>query len=643
MSEIITTQEELSKVERIASSLDLPTFGQWYWVKEEGYQKWLGCICKVGSNYFELRGPSKGNGYHTTRVHVDDVEKQLTLEPDYQGVIAERVSEARAELDRLMAELKTLNAHLGVGPVQQLQSQRALGNNGVAVLSSQVDIQGYKQALIEAQTKKIPALKDGLRKATERLTTWMKAEVIVLDATIEENTNVIGGIKDRLFNIELYAGMCEEIIPFATGCPAAEHEKLRVFQRMLFCDEEALLAYDDGGLEITDIRSFDAWLARPVNRDRILPYPRCVVAMRVRRLTKERQWDGTIAGLMRNLHLEEGDKYTFLFIRNGEQLYRISTALEFDELIFPDLSSYDPSEPMMVKLSGRRVDQLMTCREYDALCEIHQDFLKWQGEQDKANRRWSGDYPRYRELGHFTPRDWAPFDDSNVYFDEAMAKIDAQIKAYNRVAVIIQGLFDRSECLLPHKPVRSWTSEGFAEAIELVYDGMGLTYGEPPSFEDYLLRCNAEIDENSILVGQERLWLEREAESENRRMESNWRVPSNFHRVKVFKPYGDPGPGYLARPKKIMKRAQKAVFSWDRKKRTSDRFDRGPESTRANLTVAFSDLFNVSAYRAGDYRQFFADPRTREQYLKWAPFLMAAQDYVCGRKIVGPSDWRLEN
>ncbi|MDG1581063.1 hypothetical protein [Pseudomonas sp. GOM6] len=643
MSQILTVQDEHANVERITSSLDLPAFGQWYWVKEEGYAKWFGCITKVGSNFFELRGPCSGNGYHSTRVHVDDVDQCLTFEPNYKAVLDSKVADARAELDRLMGELNALNASLGVGPMQRLQNQRAQGDNALAVLSTQVDIEGYKQALIEAKAEKIPALKESLRKATERLTAWMKAEVIVLDATIAENTDVVDGIKDRLFSIELYAGLTEEIVQFASGRPAVETEKLRVFQRMLFCDEEALLAYDDGGMDITNIQSFDAWLARPVNRDRILPYPRCVVAMRVRRNKKDRESDGTLRGLLRNMHLAEGDKYTFLFIRNGEQLYRISTAMEFDELIFPELSSFDPSEPMMMKTWGRRVDKVMTRREYDALCEIYADFLKWKEDRPPKETWWAGNYPRSSELGHFTPDDWKPFDDSSVYFDEAMAKLEAEIKAYNRVAVIIQGLFDRSECLLPHKRVRSWTQEGFAEAIELIYDGMGLTHGEPPSFEAYRLRCNAEINENSVLVGQERLWLLREGEAENRRRASSWRHHADSPTVTTFKPYGDPGPGYLAKPKKVMKRAEKVVFSWERKKRTRDRFDFAPQSTVSTLTVPFSELFNVSAYRAGDYRQFFADPRTREQYLKWAPLLMAAEDYIHGRKKVGPKDWRLED
>ncbi len=49
-----------------------------------------------------------------------------------------------------------------------------------------------------------------------------------------------------------------------------------------------------------------------------------------------------------------------------------------------------------------------------------------------------------------------------------------------------------------------------------------------------------------------------------------------------------------------------------------------------SLTVRMSSLLNVSAYQKGDYKQFFQDPRTRAHYLKWAPLLLAAEDFVCG-------------
>lgn len=44
-------------------------------------------------------------------------------------------------------------------------------------------------------------------------------------------------------------------------------------------------------------------------------------------------------------------------------------------------------------------------------------------------------------------------------------------------------------------------------------------------------------------------------------------------------------------------------------------------------------LLNLDGYLPGDYKQFYEDPRTRADYLKWAPLLLAAEDYYAkGRK-----------
>lgn len=48
-----------------------------------------------------------------------------------------------------------------------------------------------------------------------------------------------------------------------------------------------------------------------------------------------------------------------------------------------------------------------------------------------------------------------------------------------------------------------------------------------------------------------------------------------------------------------------------------------------------SKLLNVSAYTPGDYKQFYADPRTRADYLKWAPLLLAAEDFYARKKNEG--------
>jgi hypothetical protein len=48
------------------------------------------------------------------------------------------------------------------------------------------------------------------------------------------------------------------------------------------------------------------------------------------------------------------------------------------------------------------------------------------------------------------------------------------------------------------------------------------------------------------------------------------------------------------------------------------------------IRVHGSKLFNVSGYKPGDYKQFYIDPRSREKYLKWAPLLLAAEEWHAG-------------
>jgi hypothetical protein len=68
------------------------------------------------------------------------------------------------------------------------------------------------------------------------------------------------------------------------------------------------------------------------------------------------------------------------------------------------------------------------------------------------------------------------------------------------------------------------------------------------------------------------------------------------------------------------------VFTWGRE---SNR--RRHPSVRQTLSVPAGALLNISAYRQGDFKQFFADPRTRAEYLKWAPLLLTAEDYLAGK------------
>lgn len=56
------------------------------------------------------------------------------------------------------------------------------------------------------------------------------------------------------------------------------------------------------------------------------------------------------------------------------------------------------------------------------------------------------------------------------------------------------------------------------------------------------------------------------------------------------------------------------------------------------FTVTDDKLFCIDAYKLGDYKKFFNDPRTREDYFEWAPMLLTAEEYIHGKIKAGEPD-----
>lgn len=628
--------------------------GQWYWVKSTRYVKgsterepyhWLGCLFKIGSNYVEIRAPSSGRGHSYIRVHADEFFDVLTFEPNAEAVIKQKILMHQTEVKRLLGEVNRITALLGVSQQKSLAAKQAEQGTALVTLSAQSNIKDYETALVKAKDKDLPDLFNAIKAENANVAMWMSAEQLPLQAMCDGLEDSIEEIKDRIFNVSLYAGLMESVEQCCDGEPAAFADRLHVMQRRLYMDEECLLNYSTGGMEFKNISQFDAWISKPENRNRILPFPRCMVAMRVRRVSKDREWDGTRLSAFINIMLEQEDKLTFLYIRNGEQLFRINTELDFSEQIFPDQADFDPNEPMMVKMFAGRVSKMMSVREFEFLKAKHDAqkalYEQWFKDNPKESfpdaDKWRYEYNNpYRGYASDTiqPDEWTPFDKTNVYFDECMRELANNIKHHNRIALIIQGLFDRSHVLHPHPPVKTWTREGFDAAIKLIYDGSAIiTNGPTPDFDVYKARCNAQIDADSVMWGQMNYWMVKEAAKYNAALDrSRWSKHTDY-RPRHYVPTGNPGPGLLAKMDRWAPRSKKATFSWYRERQTND-FWNGKsygDLTRTSLTVPVEYLFNVSAYKAGDYKQFFADIRTRALYLKWAPMLLAAEDYLAGK------------
>lgn len=635
--------------ERLPNPGELVAIGQWYWVKGKDGE-WFGCVTAVGSNYAELSEPCVHGSSHC-RVHFDEFDAVCRPEPDPEKVIRGEIETKQKIVEAKLGAIRELTHRLGM---EKAKEDANSSTRALAVLSGSDDVKKYKKALVKARDKELPKLFEEVKKATEELNRWLMAQALPIEGLAASMEGAVEVVKDRIFTVSLYAGLTEEVVEIAKGRPADMGDKLHIFQRLHYMDEECLANYKHGGLRFKHLKEFDRWLAESENRKRILPFPRSMVAFRVRRGTVEGGFGGMhVAQIMVELGEREFDKLTFLYIRNGEQLYRLNCDLEFGEYIYPSEDELkrrlDFSEPMMTCIDWGEVKDIVTKSHYEELVAENarriEEEAKKAEEWKKANpdkedlwnphRSFGYDY-RKRELDKYEP-----FDSKSVHFDEMKEEIENRIKQYNRIILIVQGLFDRSEVLHPHQPARLWDPAAFGNVIELMRCD-GLYHGaKPPDFEAYLARCNAGLDAGSLTIGQEDYWERKEAEKENERRRNNWRWANTGQRdLEHHSPYGNPGPGYIARVAKWSSRLKRATFKWDRQRQYSTWNHDYGEPIPTSVSVPADKLFNVSAYQLGDYKQFFADPRTRAQYIKWAPMLIAAEEYHANPKKaqIGPKD-----
>lgn len=606
-----------------------PQVGQWYMVKSGDNEEWFGCVIRVGSNYIKIKGPAGHSSWHEERIHLNEFFDTCKFVKDPEAYIKGKIEHHQRQVKVLLGEVSELTALLGVGPAPQITD--GSGETQALAIRSDEPLNSYKKALVKAQDKTLPAIFEKIKEENGQLAGWMGAQLYPLEAEVEAMEKVTKKIKARIFSVELYAGLVEEVEQIVEGTPALLAEPVTLMQRMAYMDEECLADYQKGGMDIKNLNGFDKWIAKPANMKRLLPFPRCLIAFRVRREEKDRS-DlslGAIIGMIFSGELQM-DKYTFLYIRNGEQLFRLRTGIEFGEKLFPDIDRQNLDGDLWAKKSHPGWELISNSEHLD----LGEQWKEYEKKYKAAEAKKKGDgfwvrspYDRMGDYHHFTH--------DSVYYDDILAHIKDLIDKHNRLVLVLQGLLDRSPIFHPHPPWKIWTGDGFQQAIRLIFDdSRALTSGEKPDFEAYRTRLNSSIKAGTVTVGQEEAWERKEAEKYNAQMHANWRVRD--HRdVRHHRPYGNPGPGTLAR---CTHGSRKHVqYAWKRERQGYQHYgNSGPITSHFRTETA--NVLNVDAYKPGDFHQFYDDPRTRAEYLEWAPLLIEAEEYHAGNRKVGPNE-----
>lgn len=672
MSEVeIVTKNSNSTFSNKEDPLEL---GSWHWYKnskdeddEDEGEESLACIVGIGSNHVKVEGLYNSGSGWTTRVHFADFHNKLRPCEDPQKTIEEYQNKYRNKVQSLLKEVKEVTARLGVSSqmaIGKKSEEKTQSTNALVTMNNLVDPNDHVTDLELAQKVTLPNLFEEIKNNSESLTEWMKAETLPLEAQCGKLETIIESVEDRIFNVKIYAGLAEEVIQLKEGEPADFNAVLHVFENRLYMDEECLIGYDRGGMDFSNLAGFNRWIRKPENIERFLPYDRCLVTFRVRRNRKDYGIPRHMGDLIDIQNKHRDNEETFIYIRNGENLYLIRSELDLGYTIFSPTSAFDPMEPLMFYKGSFDKFNFMCVNEYEDRCK-EDDKYQIRYKKEEAERKAyfktmppepddnDPDYEKkdkaYNDNSHKAPHGgywhstesvkganefgnrnrYKLFNKDSVYYDDALEYMNKETKRFNRLAMIVQGLFDRSELLHPHPPVQVWQDESFKRSVKLLYDSSANLYsGEEPDIDEYMNKNREGFSVDSIFYGQQQCWLEKEAEKENRRHDNSWRDTDRPH-VETFKPYNDPGPTKFAKPEKWQKRKRAAVFSWSRERIHYNYH--GNNYIRTTCTVPESYLFDLAQYKRNDYKIFLDDPRTRQKYMKWAAQLITGEMYLDGK------------
>lgn len=657
MTKLVVVQSD--DAERLEQADDRPQVGSWWWVDSRSEERdpdydrngrfWLGCVVEIGSNYVKVKGVRLGE-----RIAADEFHDRCSPAHDYQAFVDGKLAEHKGNVRALIGEIQALCHKLGVPYNQALaEAQVAESSTALAAAHAIGDVKRYQKALVKAKEKTLPDLFKQIQAEHERMATWMKAEMIPAEATLATATRVTEVIDQKIHTVELYAGLQEQLELVRDGATAHVDAKVHLMQRRHYMDEECLARYEAGGMNFENIGAFDRWLSRDENMFRIFPHPRCIVAFKIRRYRKDySELNAWIA-----MKFAKADEDTFLYIRNGHQLWRMETSIDFDEQLFPNRETDDllGDEELWIRSSGglhheglitgkKRAEKLQEWRE-ERHAHAHELWAWHRAGKPDGDDDNGGHWTYIDEVGHpherhGRPHTWIRFHRTNVleyklltphnvYYDDAMRLIAKAAYEHNRIAMIVQGLLDRSMCLQPHPPWRIWTPEGFAAGIELTYDdSKALAAGEAPSFETYRAELAKSIKVGSYTKGQHKAWRES-------------MIDRYGHQEKYWPASAGRGPGGIARVAKVWRDGSCSfAFSRARSWRNPVWVPSRPgyvKKSYPDIEMTFRcpadyPLFCISAYTPGDFHLFYDDPRTRADYLKWAPFLLAAEDWHAKRR-----------
>jgi hypothetical protein len=152
-------------------------------------------------------------------------------------------------------------------------------------------------------------------------------------------------------SLDLYVGKGVTVETLVDGDDAVFEEPLTIMQRKLLVDEE-LAAWADVGaqFDFESLEVFDKELARnPSLVNQLLPFPRCVVSIAVRR--SDVKYNDAWSNAARNAE----NRRVFLLVRNGAQVHRVYSAVESHENAERLFPTKEEADGLFQGIDGRTI------------------------------------------------------------------------------------------------------------------------------------------------------------------------------------------------------------------------------------------------------------------------------------------------
>lgn len=251
------------------------------------------------SNGVEYRVLNNNLGYALTCV----------TEQEAQALIEVRGRKQQTLIIEAQAEIKEVIAQINMSGAQQSGSTELIVATENALLEQ-------SRALKEVHGKRIEELNNSVKKYVEDLhevTKYYALPAMVGISKLGMSKNIVD---EKLRELSLYGGLKEKEIIVSEGGVASEDKPVHIYQNLKYMDVECILGYQSGGIGVNSVQTFNSWLAEPVNRNRVMPTDKSIVAITVRKYPENKGW------VFSDRKIE-----TYLYMRNGENIKAVKTDL----------------------------------------------------------------------------------------------------------------------------------------------------------------------------------------------------------------------------------------------------------------------------------------------------------------------------